>query len=97
MERGCAATHEHRAKETLGEKGMTSFEGSLLAALTNAENGPRLHPLSDNCGVICLSRVIRSLNKTPAETLDELYTRRETAALLAELRHKISREASNVL
>jgi hypothetical protein len=72
---------------------MTSFEGSLLATLTNIENGPRLSPLSPNCGVICLSRVIRSLRLTPAETLDELYLRRETAALLSELRHEISREA----
>jgi hypothetical protein len=75
-------------------KTASPIESSLLAALTNTENGPRLSPLSDNCGVICLSRVIRSLNRTPAESLDELYTRRESAAVLAELRFKIQRETS---
>jgi hypothetical protein len=38
-------------------------------------------------------RTIRSLNQTPAETLDELSTRREAAARLAELRHKMQRES----
>jgi hypothetical protein len=74
-------------------KTISPIESSLLAALTNVENGPRLSPLSDNCAVIILSRTIRSLNKTPAESLEELYTRRECAATLAELRHKIQRES----
>jgi hypothetical protein len=65
---------------------------SLLAALTRADT-PRVVPLSRECGVICLTRIIRSLNLVRAETLDELYTRRESAAVLADLRFRVQSEA----
>jgi hypothetical protein len=71
---------------------VSPLEASLLVVLTNSATPPRPFRLSKTCAVVVLSRTIRSLNLTKAENLDELYTRRETAAVLANLRMEIQRE-----
>jgi len=70
----------------------STIESSLVGTLTDTNAPSRAFGLSQHCGVIVLSRVIRSLNLTRAETLDELYTRRESAAVLASLRMQIQNE-----
>jgi hypothetical protein len=65
------------------------FESSLLVPLTNAQTPPRDFQLTRECGVICLSRVIRALNLTPARTFEDLAIRRECAAMLIFLRIEI--------
>jgi hypothetical protein len=69
------------------------LERSLLALLTNSETPARGFQLSHHAGVICLTHVVRALNLTRAETLEELEMRRESAATLAALRIEIQREA----
>jgi len=74
-------------------KTPSTFESSLLVPLTNEETPPRKFALSRECGVICLTRCVRALNETKANSLEELAERRETAALLIGLRLDIQREA----
>jgi hypothetical protein len=78
----------------------STFESSLLIALTNAETPPRSCPLSSHAAIIVLTRTVRALNLIVVKDFDELAERREIAALLTGLRFEIQREAalaSNVL
>ena len=72
--------------------GIGAFESSLIAQLTNTETPARSGPLSLTCGVVCLSRVLRALNRTRAESLEDLSARRETGAVLIFLRIEIERD-----
>lgn len=67
---------------------------SLVGILTNTDTPLRPSPLSKECGVIVLTHVVRSLNLLRAETLEELWERRESAALLVGLRLDIQRESN---
>jgi hypothetical protein len=68
------------------------IESSLLAQLTDSAKPARKFSLSSECAVIVLTRAVRALNRTPAESFEDLTTRRECAAILVFLRLEIQRE-----